>query len=350
MRRRGQAALVALAMLVIGVVPSHAAPPQDPINPTTRSIAERLMGGGRVINIVDDFLNFWEQARTQRLSRQRVLFKRLVESKHRDYFERAVYRGADRAQKRAMLNEFLIRVPERIEAIRELNDAIRDPRVSPLVDALLNFRIWFREFRPTTDIYIGLSLFRFDGSIRAIGNDDGIPDTLCLGTEVLAGYEPAQVRVALAHELFHLYHFSFLFAHPSPEEFRTAHIPLMVEGMAVAASELLYPNLERRVYLRFEQEQLAEQEHDLGLNAASFLELMMSAAPSEVFESWFTGRTEDVPVRGGYLLGQEVTRRLLATYTLEELAQMNPAQLKEHAEEELAAIALVPLAITSGGE
>src|SRR5436853_558499 len=77
------------------------------------------------------------------------------------------------------------------------------------------------------DIYLGLSLFMFDGSVRAVQNDFGAPDTLCLGAEVLCDYSTEQLQVTITHEIFHLYHFNFLFAETSLAQLRTGHIPLM---------------------------------------------------------------------------------------------------------------------------
>ena len=51
------------------------------------------------------------------------------------------------------------------------------------------------------------------------------------------------------------------------------------------------------------------------------------------------GSTDNVPSRGGYLLGYEVTRRVLAAMPLEQMVRLAPAQLREHAEEQLSEIA-----------
>jgi hypothetical protein len=315
-----------------------------------RSIIERLMERGRVVNMLDDFLAYWEVAKSLPLSRQRWLFRRTVQARYRDYFERAIYRGADARRRRSILNEFLIRVPERVEAIRAFNESINDPRESALVDALINFRTYFPEFRPNSDIYIGLSLFRFDGAIRPINNDEGIPDTLCLGAEVLAGYTQPELRVALVHELFHLYHFGFILQDPVVEEFQTGHIPLMVEGLAVAATELIYPNLFPETYLHFSEEQLTDQMQNLPTNSANFLELLLAGATPEYYEHWFSGNSQLAPTRGGYLLGQEVARRLLGTYTFQQLVRMTPAELREQSELGLAEIAGVRVLVLPSAE
>jgi hypothetical protein len=326
--------LIALIILTGPTSFAHSQPASE------RSAMERLFDGHKVINVVDDFLLFWDQAKNLTPYRQRRLWRRMVENKHRDYFERAVYRNADPKERLAMLNEFLVRVAGQVDAIREFNKKISDISTSMLSQPFVYFKARFPDYQQQSDIYIGLSLFRFDGAVRPVANDAGVPDTLCLGAEVLADYTPEQISVAIAHEFFHLYHFSFLFQHPAPEEFQTAHMPLMIEGMAVAATEEVYQLAPRTLYLHFSNEELIAQQRDLGASAVRYLELIARSAPPGDYESWFTNaHTDEALPRGGYLLGYEVTKRVLATSNLQQMARMTPAELREHAEEQLAAIA-----------
>ncbi|HXG93704.1 MAG TPA: DUF2268 domain-containing putative Zn-dependent protease [Blastocatellia bacterium] len=328
-------------LIVLAVSLSHALSARADANPQfiadERSALERLLNGHKVINIVDDFLAFWDVAKSKTPFVQRRLWMRMVESKYRDYFDRAVYRDATPRERRAMLREFLIRVPSQVEAIRELNKTI----YNNIIQAFINFKhVRFAEYTQQNDIYIGLSLFRFDGAVRAVQNDAGIPDTLCLGMEALSTYSPEQVRIAITHEFFHLYHFSFLFRNPSLADFRAPHMPLIIEGMAVAGTEECYPFLPRSLYLHFTDEEIATQQRDLSVSAARFLELVKTEAPPESYEQWFTNNaTDEAPSRGGYLLGYEVAKRVLADYTLEEMVRMSPAELRALVEQHLNAIA-----------
>jgi hypothetical protein len=306
---------------------------------------ERLLEGHHVVNIVDDFLIFWDQAKDKTPNVQRRMWKRMVENKHRAYFDRAVYRTSDPAIRRAMLDEFLIRVPSQVDAIREFNNTILNLPRSPLVEVIVLFKARFREYSQQRNIYIGLSMFRFDGAVRAVENDEGVPDTLCLGAEVLSSYTREQIRVALAHEFFHLYHFSFLFQNPQElaiADIRAPHMPLLIEGMASAVAEEVFlgePG-ERELFLHFTREELESQQRDLAENAGKYLELIRTGAPPEQYSQWFiNSHSLDAPPRGGYLLGYEVTKRLLSSFTLEQMMRMSPDELREHAEEQLAAMA-----------
>jgi hypothetical protein len=295
-----------------------------------------LLDGHKIVNVVDDFLIFWEQAKGKKLRHQRQLWNRLVEGKHLEYFERAVYNNAGWEERRLMLNHFLRQVPGKINMLRDFNKtAVGDIRA-----AMMNFKARFPEYHQQRDIYLGLSFSMFDGSVRSVQNYEGIPDTLCLGADVLADYSFEQRQIAIAHEFFHLYHFSFLFDNPSLAQIRTAHIPLLVEGLAVAGAEAIYPFQPETAYLHFSEKELLGQREGLTANSRKFLELLKEGAPPDRYEQWFTGRpADDVPQRGGYLLGFEVAHRLLAMFTFEQIVRMTPAQLREHVEEQLSAIA-----------
>ncbi|HLG14825.1 MAG TPA: hypothetical protein VJH03_10040 [Blastocatellia bacterium] len=297
-----------------------------------RSSLEVLLDNRKVVNVVDDFLWFWEKARGKSPRTQRRLWFRMVENKHRDYFERAVYRNAASDQRRLMLDLFLARVPDHVDAIREFNRVAGDR----LTEAIIDFKSRFPEYRHRKNVYIGLSLFGFDGAVRPVRNDGGVPDTLCLAADVLCDYSGDELRIAMAHEFFHLYHFSFLFEQPAIAEFRGAHLPLMSEGMAVAGAEAVYPYQARELYLHVPDEELADQRAQLATSSARFLELIQSGAAAEDYELWFKNTGDDfVPDRGGYLLGYEAAKRVLSVYTLEQMVRMTPSQLREQAEEQL---------------
>jgi hypothetical protein len=324
-----KAVFIVAVTLLLGA--SASARPQllnDPSDP--------LLDGHKIVNVVDDFLIFWEQAKGKKLRTQHRLWNRLVENKHREYFERAVYNNVTFEERRMMLNQFLAQMPAKINGLREFNKTA----VSEIHIAMMNFKARFPEYRQQHDIYLGLSLSRFDGSVRPVQNYEGIPDTLCLGADVLAEYPYEQTQIAMVHEFFHLYHFSFLFENPSLAQIRTAHIPLLVEGLAVAGAEAVYPYEPETTYLHYSDKELAAQRENLTINSRKFLELLKEGALPEIYEPWFSGKPgEEVPNRGGYLLGYEVSHRMLMMFSFEEIVRMTPVELREHVEEQLAALA-----------
>jgi predicted Zn-dependent protease DUF2268 len=335
---------VLTAIILLGAQGSFAVPAP----PDERSGVEGLLEGPKIINIVDDVLAFWDQARDKPLALQRKMWIQIVESKNRAYFDRAVYRTADPKERRAILNQFLTILPSQIDAIREFNYSI----YTILTQVFVDFKVRFLEYRQQRDIYIGVSLSRFDGSVRPIQNEKGFPDTLCIAADVMSGYTSDQVRVTLAHELFHLYHFGFLFQQePSLKEFRAAHIRLMVEGLAVASVEDIYGNRPKPFYLHFSDQEFEAQMQGLTRNSKQFLRLMRQNATPEEYEPWFVANSAGLaPPRGGYLLGYETARRLRTFFTLEQLVRMSPVELREHAERQLAILAHEGLVLMASSE
>jgi len=320
---------------------------------------EILLDNHRVVNMLDDVIAFYEQAAGQSLAKQRLLWKKTVERKYSDFFDRAVFRNADQDMRLAMIDRFLDLLPGRIGAIQQFNQTATES----VFQGLLSFKYRFPDYKQQRDIYIGVSLFTFDGTVRSVNNDIGFPDTLCLGADVLSGYSPDQARIVVVHELFHLYHYgillgrAFRLAGPGlvfQQEIFThliaAYVPLMVEGMAVAASEQIYPGYPETLYFHFTQDELGAQESNLIDNAQAFLNMMREGYLPYQYEKWFSGAYEGIPKRGGYLLGYEVTKRALARMTLEQLARMTPSQLGQEAEAQLSAIVTSGLVIMASNQ
>src|SRR5262249_6911011 len=118
-----------------------------------------------------------------------------------------------------------------------------------------------------------------------------------------------------------------------------AHIPLMVEGMAVAAAEEVFPYLPHEVYLHFDSGELKKQQRDLRQNSLQFLRLIREKASPAEYQEWVTPlHLGDAPPRGGYLLGYEVVKQVRSTYEMEQMVRMSLSELREHAEEQLSAL------------
>jgi hypothetical protein len=306
-----------------------------------------LLDGHRVVNVLDDVLEFWAQARGSTLKQARRIWIETIEKKYPAYFEQAIYRDVEPPERWAMLGEFLLQLPQRIEAMRRLNYGIEEH----VLEAVAAFKWRFPEYRQRADIYVGVSFAMYDGSVRPVGNEDGVPDTLCLGADVLASYATAETQIAITHELFHLYHFGFLLRESQPPMFSAPHMPLMIEGLAVAATEAVHPTHPAETYLHFSKEQLQSQRDRLETSSDEFLELMFARSGPEDYAGWFVNMPgETTSSRGGYLLGYEVVKRLLGRYSFEDLVRFDAGQLRELAEEELMAIALGPIFLATAEE
>src|SRR5262249_22978855 len=131
-----------------------------------------------------------------------------------------------------------------------------------VLEVIVDFKARFPEYRQRRDIYIGISLMSFDASVRSVHNEMGVPDTLCIAADVMSAYSSDQFQIAMAHEFFHLYHFgtlfkgllgisrfSLIFHQELLASLITPQAPLMIEGMAVAGSEAVYPGRPAATYL-----------------------------------------------------------------------------------------------------
>lgn len=302
--------------------------------------SEQMLDGHQIINLLPDVIAFSKTASGLKPSKQRILWTRTVENRYRDYFERAVYRGADADTRREMLDSFLAQLPDRIPAIQKFSTQAGEL----IVDSMIDFKARFPNYIQQRDIYVGVSFFGFDGTIKPVSNELGVPDTLCIGSEVAAGYSTDQLKIALVHELFHLYHFNYLFAgvyksyglgmvydQEVMNRLVAAYIPLMVEGMAVAASEQIYPGRPLTMYLHFSSEQLSSEQDEIVQSAQDFLSMIKMGALPYQYDRWFNGAYDGIPKRGGYLLGYDAVKQSMQVTGLETLARMSPQQLGEEA-------------------
>ncbi|HEY6328596.1 MAG TPA: hypothetical protein VI756_04595, partial [Blastocatellia bacterium] len=159
------ALLLAVVILMPLFVPqARAEGPEDAIgepaesSQVTATAPELLPDEHKIINVVDDFLTFWDAAKGKPLRRQRLLWTKMVESKYPDYFNNAVYRNADLDTRHAMLDAFLQGVPSRVDAIRDFNK--RAAQI--VIDGIGDFENRFPDYQQQRDVYIGVSLFSFD--------------------------------------------------------------------------------------------------------------------------------------------------------------------------------------------
>jgi len=78
----------------------------------------------------------------------------------------------------------------------------------------------------------------------------------------------------------------------------------MIEGMAAAGAEEVFPYEARESYLHFGKEELAAQQQDLAGNAGQFLDLIREGAGPEQYGQWFHQLSRQrCAAAGGYLLG-----------------------------------------------
>jgi len=272
--------------------------------------------GYRVINVVDDFIAYHQAAGNGGEDRRTALWDSLVEAKNQTFFDDAIYRrkkGQERERYKAYcIRTFWEEVAPAMEYFIALN---RD--IGPTLDQeVLEFQKHLPDFKPSTDFYLTFS-FSFRGKAVGVGGRD----VLALGLEFFkdsGSMAERQIRITLAHELFHLYHFQFFSAGGG------LYRSLWAEGLATYASAVVVPNLKRSTYLGFPVQKM-NQCHDLLPLLAADLKKNMGRADHRLERIYF-GAEENgtkVPPEAGYYVGLLIIERLARKYDLAALARMD---------------------------
>ena len=197
--------------------------------------------GYRVVNVVDDFLAYYQAAKDQGEEQRAALWVSLVEARNQAFFNDAVYRrkqGAGRERYREHCRKtFWEKIAPDLNYYAGLNKSLK----AVLEQTLADFQKHFPDFKPNTDFYLTFSF-----SFRGKAVDVGQKVVLALGLEFFHEYGPQaeqQIRITLAHELFHLYHFQ------SFSPYGGLYRAIWAEGLATYASEELVPGFRLSQYL-----------------------------------------------------------------------------------------------------
>jgi hypothetical protein len=267
--------------------------------------------GRRIVNMVDDFLVYYEAAKDRPDSRP-ALWDARLESKHPDFFNQVIYRNfkdRQRAEHKAYcLTSFWTEVAPKIDALRRVN-ADAEKRLLVLRE---RFAETFDDFDPRTDFYLTVS-FSFIGKVADL---NGKP-TLALSLDRFA-LGDVEFDITAMHEMFHLYH---------GKTFSTAgaaYRALWEEGLATYVSSVLVPGQRDRVYLHFAVEKMNECAR---LQAALSADLVAHLTdPDPVFRRRYFGAEANatrVPPEAGYYVGYRLCERLAKDRSLKDLARLS---------------------------
>ena len=266
----------------------------------------------RVINMIDDFLAYYDAVHEKSDREKSTAWEDMLENKYPQFFRDAIYRrktGADRDRyKESCIARFWREIAPEIEAIAALNQGVND-RVHRVVN---DFRGHFPGFKPRTDFYITIS-FSFRGKAVTVGGKD----VLAIGLESFLDSPETQLEITLAHELFHLYHFQFFSA--GGGLYRT----LWAEGLAVYASAMVVPGHRRSTYLGFPVEKM-NRCHELLPQLAADLRKNLGRNDHRLKRIYFGAEPNNtrVPPEAGYYVGLLVVEDLARKITLDRLARL----------------------------
>jgi hypothetical protein len=239
----------------------------------------------------------------------------MLEGKHPLFFRDAIYRGKKGAErdryKQVCIRSFWDEVAPRMGEISRLNSGLEN-EIHLLV---ADFQKHFSDFSATTDIYITIS-FSFRGKALPVDNRT----VIAIGLEAFHEGDEHQMRITLAHEMFHLYHFRFF--QPGGGLYRA----LWTEGLATYASAVVVPGHRRSTYLGFAVEKM-NRCHDLLPLLAGDLKKNLGQNDHRLKRIYFGAEPNDtrVPPEAGYYVGLLIIEKLAAEVPPDQLARM-PAQ------------------------
>lgn len=275
-----------------------------------------VRAGYRIVNVVDDFVAYHQAAREGDAARKLELWDSMLEAKHRAFFDDAIYRrkkGQERERYKAWCqNTFWREIAPEMGYYQRLNQGL-----AQTTDQMVReVRKHLPDFQPSTDFYLTFS-FSFRGKAVGVGGRD----VLALGLEFFrqsGDQAERQIRITLAHEMFHLYHFRFFT--PSGGLYR----PLWAEGLATFASAVVVPGFRSSVYLGFPGAKM-NRCHDLLPALAADLKKRMGQNDHRIERIYF-GAEENgtkVPPEAGYYVGFMIVGRLAQEYSLAKMARMD---------------------------
>ena len=260
-------------------------------------------------DLMPTFWKYWDAARKLPRDEQIRLFQERVMGAHA-----AVYAGVFSNVPKPIpqiVGDSLDTMPALEADIRGLSASLSDE----LPRQIARFREAFPKFRCDTAVYLLYSAGAFDGATRDVSGKDA----LMFGLDVIAKLKEP-LSPLFAHELFHVYH-----AERIPKAPEVFYWNLWEEGLASYVSQKLNPD-EAPCCLP----PSPPVDAALPKIVAGALERLDSEKPED-YRPYFLGGENalDIPQRSGYVLGYRIAAEAGRTRSLEELADLQPADVRK---------------------
>jgi hypothetical protein len=267
----------------------------------------------QIVNIVNNFIFYHDECKNLGATERKAKWDSIVENKYPAFFQDVIYRkkeGKERDEFKAWCIEtFWKEVAPKMPVIRKLNLTAAD-EIRATLDA---FQKQFPDFKPSTDFYVTIS-FSFRGKVVDVKGKD----VFAIGLE---NFEPGQpqLRLTIAHELFHLYHFQFFDS--SGGLYRT----LWAEALASYAPAVVVPGYRFSQYLGFPGEKMNRCDELLPTMAKELLKELVNN-DQRIKRIYFGAEPNDTPMppEAGYYVGFMIAESLAKNNSLAELARMKP--------------------------
>ena len=280
----------------------------------------------KTFDLVPSLFHCFDAFPTEKQQRVRLFADEVIQS-HPEIYRRPDVFKTDPPT----LEKYLDQVTPYLSAIRKIH--ARFIKESEPIEE--SFCARFPDFnRSQAEIYLMLSLFRFDGKIP---HDN--PRALFLGLDGLAKFHGASVPldVILSHELFHLYHFQ-VNALPTPIDTIPLYRLIWQEGLATYASASLNPKATMADVLL--DPRLARDGPKYVPAVARTLVTQLESTDDEATARYLSYRRgSEIPSRMGYLIGYNIVARLAPTRSLTELARLRGQRLLSLMREQVRSLA-----------
>ncbi|HEX4440468.1 MAG TPA: DUF2268 domain-containing putative Zn-dependent protease [Thermoanaerobaculia bacterium] len=263
-------------------------------------------------DLMPAFWKYRDEAKALPLAEQERLFEERVVRPNA-----AVYAGVfDNVPKPVpqIVGSSLEKLPEFEADMRALSTRLG----GELPEQIARFREAFPKFRCDTAVYFLYSAGAFDGATRPVSGKDA----LMFGLDVIAKLKEP-LPPLFAHELFHVYHAERILDAP-----KIFYWQMWEEGLASYVSRRLNPDVPESQVCCLPKAEPIDAARAKVVSGA--LERIDSSRDDD-YARYFLGRDEalDIPSRSGYLLGYRIAEEAGKTRTLEELADLRPAQVRE---------------------
>lgn len=277
------------------------------------------------IDLIPDFLGFWEAAWDAPPAEQQRLWYERYEAAHCKLFALTDGRHGNAEHLPSALMRFPAIAPELPRAAAQVQAIIDD--LIPALCALFDL--------PHLDLrwVLLVGMFWSDGWVVDV---DGVP-TCFIAVEHLVHAAPPRAQLLLGHEAAHVAHATCLGA--SWHDLETIGHHLFLEGLATVATAHLVPGLEPATYawlgltetirglsleawaaqceVAWPHERIQIQRQLFGNDRATLARSFLQAPP-------------DIPERLGYLIGWHLVSELVRHHSLADLARWSPQQIHEH--------------------
>jgi hypothetical protein len=274
----------------------------------------------KIKNMMPDFWAFEDQVpQLQQADRILRRFREQLIEPNRDIYSKPELRDAITD---AGILEYLKEVNADLPLMRTLSSDLE-----PLaVEVAQKLKKEFPRFDPRLTVVFMPTLHRIDGQYTRLLDQP----TLVFGIDAIARSRGPSVdlRVVVAHELFHAYH-----ARMNAALYREVPTPLYVrmwlEGLAAYVSERIVPQASSQQIIGDGMTPIDRSPASMGPVANSIRNNLDSTNPLEQDKYLtYSAATSGAPGRVGYLVGYEIAKALAAKLQLNELTELRGTKLR----------------------